>query len=332
MAPISKDLWKEILFNQGLPLIGSNKPDEGNGFHDRVSWDMNFHENPYRPQKMLDNVKLNHYLDSIGGMINMIIDNHEEFKDGIKIENCSENYLATVKMYLDNYNYRGRNIFFNEITEWSRHFCRYGRIIFEIVGWYTNDSSQFYGYELKMLNNEYCKIKRKSIIYNAPFSKKKDKIIYKKERIPLNKCIIVDFPKELGGYKQFENKISKVNNLGSQFMSIDDPGKNLAHLKNWDKEFEKIICDWGSITQYEGVTDYYQVLLKLKFTKTVILCLNELINCFEQLIVYLNFKLKEKAKVEVDLNKYTLKNYVSIEEKWKKGELSFKEASDFYLN
>lgn len=328
MVPISNDTWKEILNNQKFPLIGTSEPDNGNGYHDAISWRMTF-----RPRKDYDE-ELYHssfysiYLRDLGLYINPSLSRKDKFEEGLKINNCSENYYKTLLKYFSNEHYFRKEDLLHRLGEWGENYSHNGRMIFEIIGWFDNKSSQFYGFELRQLDIDYCTIKRKNVIYNAPFELDGEKEIFKKVIIPKDKCIIIEFPDELGGYKGFIRKVKKIKKLGSKFNYSENPGNSLNHMKNWDKQFNKIVSDWGASNRIEDITDFYQELSAFRFTYMAISCTHEILDGLKQLINYLNIKLQEDARLDLNIQQYDKKYYQEMITKWQIGELSFKEANE----
>ena len=217
-----------------------------------------------------------------------------------------------------------------ELGKWGDYLSTNGRLLFEIIGWYDNDSKQFYAYELQLLESEYCTVERNNIIYNAPISfNNNNKATFKKVKIAKKKCIIIEFPLELGGYKNFKNKVNQVRKLGDKHSSFNpvNPEESLNRMKLWDKNFNKIVSDWGSTNNSEDITEFYTMLNAFKFTNTAVLCTNEIIDGLKQLIVYLNGKLLEDAKVEFDIENYDRNYYKTIQDKWLSGKLSFEDGN-----
>ena len=329
MVPISEDTWKEILNNQKFQLIGENQPNEGNGYHDGISWRI-----PFCPKKEFDeefyySSFYSIYLRDLGLFINPSLSRKDKFEKGLKISNCSQNYYNTLLKYLsnDDYSYRSGDLL-HKLGEWGEYFSRNGRMIFEIIGWYDNKSSQFYGFSLNQLDIDYCEISRNYVIYNAPFELVGGKEILKKVKIPKDKCIIIDFPSELGGYKGFIQKVKQIKKLGSKINYSENPGNSLAHLKNWDKQFNRIVSDWGASNKVEDITEFYQELSALRFTYMAISCTHEILNGLNQLIDYLNIKLNENSILELNIQQYDKKYFKNMQDKWMLGELSFKEANE----
>jgi len=328
MAPISEDTWAKILNNQKLPLIGTNEPENGNGYHDGISWRFGF-----RPQKQYDDELFSStfytiYLRDLGLFINPNLSKKQKFESGLKIIGCSDNYYNTFIKYFTNEKYYRHEDLLNQLGNWGEDLSYHGRLIFEIIGWYDNKSSQLYGYNLNRLDIDYCEIKKTHIVYNAPFELQANKEIFKKVKIPKNKCIIIEFPNELGGYDGFEKKVKAIKKLGSKFTYSHNPGSSLGHWKNWDKQFNKIVSDWGASSKIEDVTEFYYELSALRFTYMVILCTHELINGLQQLISFLNRNLTENASVEFTIVQYDIEHFRGLLKKWLQGELSFKEANE----
>lgn len=329
MVPISAEIWEEILFNQSLPLIGTNEPGNGNGYHDGVSWRMTFRPNKDVDENLYSNQFFSIYLRDLGHAVNPSYSYSDKFEKGLKISNCSQSYLDTLLQYLTNSGYYQSNELLRILGHWGESLCYHGMIIIEIIGWYDNASSQFYGFELNQLDLDYCQIQKDDIIYNAPYELNENKEIFRKVRISRSKCIIIEFPADLGGYKEFKRKVEKIKKLGDKYNYKDQPGASLAHMKNWDKQFNKIVSDWGASNKIEDVTDFYQILNVLRFNYSVISCVHEIVDGLKQLIGYLNVKLKENATIEFSINHYDKKEYKNIQSKWMKGVLSFNEVNQF---
>jgi hypothetical protein len=330
MEKISEDTWKEILNNQKFPLIGTNEPNNGNGYHDGISWRI-----PFRPQKVFDeefyhSTFYSIYLRDLGLLLNPSLSRKDKFEGGLKISNCSKNYSNTLLKYLsnDDYYYRTGNLL-HTLGEWGKYFSHNGRLVFEIIGWYDNQSSQFYGFKLNQLDIDYCKINKNYVIYNAPYELAGDKEIFKQVKIPTSKCVIINFPSELGGYNGFMQKVKQVKNLGNQFNYSVNPKNSLTYMKNWDKQFNKIVSDWGASNKIENVTDFYQELNAFKFRYMAISCTHEIVHGLHQLIDYLNIKLKENVTLELNIQQYDKSYFKNMQDKWMNGELSFKEANNF---
>jgi hypothetical protein len=331
MAPISEETWKRILTNQGFPLEGSNEPNNGNGFHDGISWRIRFRPKKQVNEDFLSSTFFTIYLRDLGLRMNPdLLSRKELFEKGLVIKNCSKNYLKTFSKYLANSsNYRYGDLL-HQLGEWSEFLSRYGRLIYEIVGWYDNDSSQFYAYNLNLLDNEYCKISSNYVTYNAPFDLDKDNNeIFKKVVIPKSKCLIIEFPHEFGGYNGFKKKFQKIIKLGPQHDFSLNSSDSLTHWKNWDKRFNKIVSDWGASNKQENITEFYQELNAFRFTYLARLCTLELIGGLKQLICYLNIKLKEDAIIELNLQQYDILYYKEMWKKFVNGDLNFKEANEF---
>jgi len=328
MENLSKDVWKEIQNNQNLPLFGSTIPFEGNGFHDAISWGIPFH-----PRKEIDDeFQLNNfhsiYLRDLGLLINPSYNRNDKFKNGIKITNCSDYYYKTLLKYFTSGHFPQHEDILDKLGEWGTKLSYNGRLVFEIVGWYDNKSSQFYGYKLNQLDIDYCKFNRKNIIYNAPFELEKNREVFKKVKIPKSKCIIIDFPKELGGYKGYLNKRLKIKKIGNKLKHFKNPGDSLTHMENWDKKFNEILSDWGASNKIKDVTEFYQAVSRLRFTYMAILCTHEILKGFENLIKYLNSKLQEDANLELNIKEYNKNYFKTKQEQWMRGELSFKEVNE----
>ncbi len=329
MVQNSEEIWNEILNNQSRELIGTNEPNNGNGYHDGISWRI-----PSRPQMNFDDefrrsTFHSNYLRDLGLYADPSLRKKGNFETGLTVENCSKNFFNTFIKYFtaSSYHYRSGNIL-RKLGEWGKNVCYDGRLVFEIIGWYDNNSTQFYAFQLNQLNIKFCKVKKNNIVFNAPYKLDGDKELYKKVKIPKSKCIIIEFPSELGGYKSYLNKVKEMKKLGNRFSVTENSGDDLNHMKNWDKQFNRIVAEWGASKNIEDVTEFYQELSALRFSYTGICCLHEVVNGLNHLIKYLNSKLKENARVDFNIPMYDKQNVKEIQNKWLNGELSFKEANE----
>jgi len=328
MEPISKETWEEIISNQEHSLFGTNIPNNGNGYHDGISWRIPFRINNNKNSELFNSSFFNVYLRDLSHFINPSYSRKNKFDTGLKVNNCSKNYLNTLKKYFGGDSYSSDRIL-RELGEWGKRLIYKGRVIYEIIGWYDNDSNQFYGFQLNLLDNEYCKTRSKNIVYNAPISENNGDIKFKKVKIPKDKCIIIEFPMFHGGYKGYKKKIDKILKLGNQFKLTSEVNANLSHMKNWDKNVSKITCDWGAYNSNQENTEFYKEYSAFKFIKTAVLCTHEILGGYKFLINYLNKKLSEKASVEFKIKEYDLDYFGEMERKWLDGKLSFKEANKF---
>lgn len=328
MEKISEEVWKEILNKQKFPLIGTNKPNNGNGYHDGLSWQI-----PFRYSVFKDNNDFNTfrsiYLRDLSNDVRSDFQWNKKFVDVLNITKCSENYKNTFKKYISGKDYY-RNEFLYVLREWAQYFAYKGRLIIEIIGWYDNNANQFYGFELRRLDTDYCKVTKKNIIYNAPIDQKGDNLIFKEVTIPKEKCIIINFPDEFGGYKGFVQKDKQILKLGDK-LKFETIQKNYEGMIEWDKKYHKIISNWGTsaFTHIDDVSEFYKELNIFKYRYLVICCIHEIINGLRQLINYLNKKLLENAEVEFNLKEYDKDYFKSMQNKFVNGEIDFKEANDF---
>ncbi len=334
MGKISDITWKEILSNQQFPLIGTNKPNEGNGYHDRISWGINYMFYRNRDSKHINNSFYNVYLRDLGNYINPNLTSRELFEKGFKIENCTDNYYNTFLKYFskDKY-YSGIKSLLRKLGDWGDYLSYHGRVIIEIVSWFDNKTNQFYGFELKQLDEAFCAETKNYIIYNAPTGINNQKKEFKKIKIPKDKCIVINFPSELGGYNGFKQKEKDILKLGDQFKIFKDPGESLAYMKSWNKNYNKnynkILSDWGIHNRDNNTTEYYKELNAFRFNYSVLLCINAVINGLKKVTEFLNQRLIENAYVVFDIERFNVEDYKKIWGQWEKAELSFKEANNF---
>jgi hypothetical protein len=330
MEKVSEEEWKEILNNQKLPLFGTNLPHEGNGYNDGVSFQIPYDLIHGANSDIYTNVLFSNYFSDLHLYLDPSYSRHEKFEKGLLIKNCTSDYLKTLQLYIlrtSDYGFRDKVL--KALGQWGYDLLYYGIVILEFVSWYDNDSNQFYGFELRKLNSDFCTIKKKHIVYNAPYFNEERIAATKEVLIPIKKCIIIEFPKELGGYKNHQKVVREVLKLGSQFTSIDSPVEMINHSKNWDKKYNKILAPWGTLKRIDNITEFYAECNYFKFMQTVVLCTHSLIDGLKGVVNLLNERLKEEATVEFYIQRYDIAYFREMQSKWMKGELSFKEANEF---
>jgi len=96
MVQNSEEIWNEILSNQSRELIGTNEPNNGNGYHDGISWRI-----PFRPQMKFDDEFRRSpfysiYLRDLGLRADPSLSKKGEFETGLRIGNCSKNFSKSL--------------------------------------------------------------------------------------------------------------------------------------------------------------------------------------------------------------------------------------------
>ena len=329
MAPLSEELWNEIKSNQKAPLIGSNVPNQGNGFNDEIAWRVNFFSNirnGFDSESVFDDSFL---LRDLSDKVNPTYSIEDEFNENIIVKNCSKDFKETLIRYIRYESSSFHNTFSSLIGDWSKYLAYNGRIVFEIVSWFDNNSKQFYGFQLNRLSPEFYRIRRNRVIFNAPYKREGEKIIFKKVRIPLTKCVIIEFPKEFGGYKGYKNIRKKAQKLGPRFKYDGNPGQSMNDKKKWDKDFHLLTKKWGKASKLNNVSEFYEAIVQLRFAYLSICCTQELIDGLRQVILFLNEKLGEKAELDFTSKFHDKKYFNRINQEWMKGEMSFSELNKY---
>jgi hypothetical protein len=329
MAKELSDTWKKILFHQRFPLIGSTVIGEGNGFHDRLSFDIPYIQRQVQASRYdhwLYVVYFRDLLNSCDPKLKERLENEVKFE----ILNCSEGFRSTLIKYISGgqSHYRGEIVEF--VSEALKYLLHDGRVIFEFVSWFANDDKQFYAFELKRLPIK--NLVEKRTYYSYQGTDPSGSIT--KVKIPKQKCITIDWPNELGGLKQYNKTVSSVLGLGPKIPSTEDtvnldPGVILARRKNWDKKFSQFLAPWGLMNPDGGLTEFYKEYNSLKVRRTGIFCLGSVIQGLRQLVRVLNEKLDEKASLSLTSAFYDITRYEVVNAKWLKGEIGFKEANAY---
>jgi hypothetical protein len=306
------------------------KISEENSYHDSLSWRVW----PRLTTQFLDvtNSMRSIYLRDMG--LNADIGLRDRrIGDGFGINNCTENYKAILFEGLNRGNQRGyRTDILHNVGDWAKGVCEEGRVIFEIVSIYSKESHQFVGFMLQHLDNSFCRRVNDYVVFNAPFTNDDRTTKAKKVKIPLSKCIVIDFPQEKGGYRGFHRKVSQVLALGEQFERLDpqNPSASLVRTKKWEREFKRITSDWGN-KNLDDCNDYYQLMSLFRFNYTALLCTVQAMNEFKKLLAYLNGKLNENAELVFTVNRYDTTHFLRVQKEWANGNMSYKNARDFLL-
>ncbi|NJW52445.1 hypothetical protein [Salinimicrobium oceani] len=323
MEKLSEGLWKEIRFHQKLPLLDHTQVSgKGNGFNDRLSFESDrvFES---KEENFLDRSKFKTiYLRNLANRADPSLSKERMFTESIKFENCTDNFIKTILLYSQRGHYRNDyTVITRAIGDWVKNLIYNGRVIIEIVSWYTNDTKQFYGFELIVLDINKCKIRRKNVLFSAL---KNGKI--EKTKIPKSKCIIIDFPKELGGNQEFKRKSKKIEKLGmDNLFNVENPKESLEYSKNWDKQFDKIISDWGWMNRRENISDFLYAYQLLNFNNSALQCCYACIDGFKYLVSFISSKLNENAIFEIS-GFLDRSFYTELLEKFTKDQLPLEEV------
>jgi hypothetical protein len=318
MEKLSEELWEEIKIYQKLPLIDHTQVSgKGNGFNDRLSFEFD-RVLKSKEEDFLDRSKFKTiYLRNLAHRSDPSLSRERKFTESIQFKNCTDDFLKTILLYSQPNHYRNDlTVITRTIGNWVKDLVYNGKVIIEIVSWYTNESKQFYGFELIPLNIDSCQVKRKNIYFSGLKNGKKEKI-----KIPKSKCIIIEFPKELGGFNEYSRKSKKIEKLGK----VDNPKESLESSKNWDKQFDKIISDWGWMNRRENISDFLYAYQLLNFNNSAIQCCYACIDAFKYLVSFISSKLNENATFEI--SGFLGKNfYKELIDKFTQDQLSLEEV------
>jgi hypothetical protein len=332
MAKKLDELWENRTFNQRFPLIGSHTPGDGNGYHDKISFAI-----PYWRLREEESLKYDHwfyhvYCRNLSNSLNPKYRRYEEeVLRSFNLINCSEKYSETLYKYLNIDNHGYHNNLLNVIEDWGRELVYKGRVVLEFTNWFDNMLNIFYAFELDTIDPNFAKIKKKRIIYSAPFENEEGVVKVKRVVIPKNKCIIIDWPSELGGYKNYIQTVEKVIKLGPKIPTIaetlsEKPGIILQRSRDWELQYSRLLAQWGNSPVFEDSTSFYKQVNNYRFKKTTILLMNSLIGGFKQLIVLLNQQLSENEELQFYNQNYDISIISDSERQWVEGNLSVKES------
>lgn len=329
MGNESDEQWGKRLFNQRYELIGSTVPGDGNGFHDRISFDMRHNVHSRRDERydhwlyiVYFRDLLNSFDPQLRGRVNPGLD--------YELINCTENYANTIKKYIAGRGYHYRSEILDFLSHLSKWLINDGKVILEFVSWFDNDDRTFYAFELKKLPLRNVKERRRFILYEG----EDESGTLKKVKIPKEKCIVINWPRELGGYKSYTNTVEKILKLGAKLPSIEDtislePGKILARGKRWDESFNRYVSPWGMLHPDKDLTEFYKEYNYLKIRKTGILCMSSLHDGLDQVVRKLNTALQENASIVEKSDYYSITKHTKINTQWMQGEISFPTANEY---
>jgi hypothetical protein len=336
MAEPSEDLWKVRLDRQRWPLIGSNIPGDGNGYNDQLSFELPHH----RLRDQEDQYRLywlyTFYFQNLSAFLSPSFGNGKKFVgEGLTFQDCTENYLRTFYRYLDPNNDWRRLDLGRELSDWSERLVFNGRVIFEFVNWFDNDDGIFYGFELQYLDSDRCEVCDEFVVFTGPEELEDGTLKDRSVKIPRSKCIIIEWPKERGGYKGYLKTVQNVLNLGDihgNWKNLkDEPGKLMENTTNWEFAFEKALSHWGTHSPNKLTSEFYKESVFFTYKGTLIYCLLSCINGFEQIFNLLNQQLGENGKVIFNHPLVDPEKLKDLEKQWLSGQLSFKEANEILV-
>lgn len=223
------------------------------------------------------------------------------------------------------------------IEYFSQRLANHGFIVFEIVKNKQIDGREFY--RLEHIFGKEVKIKKDKIIQVFPKDVKKQLGISQIE-IPIEKCIIIEFPKSLGGVEKYNlflkelKELSKLSPMGN-FMKNplqEQPNYDLVeHQRLHDIELWKKtkVYNWPHRSRNkEMVSEFYYSYRQLLFQRNKIKLRDYIINRLSEIISSQSEKLLGQ---KIDLRIEGLLKIEILDEKieqWKSGQIDFKAIWD----
>lgn len=219
----------------------------------------------------------------------------------------------------------------------AQHLVNRGFLVLELVKHIDVNESEFY--KLETVYGKDIKIKKGILTQIIPDEVAQE--LGKNEiDIPLNKCIVIEFPKSLGGkekYLQFLKNFRELTKQSPMMNFFNNPlqgqtGYNLTeHQKLHDIELWKITkkYNWhhreSGGEKFSGFYHIYRHLLfrknKIKLRDYVVEELQKIISTLSELIFEQKSELKIEGLLTIDIVEEKL-------EQWKTGELDPKTISD----
>lgn len=219
----------------------------------------------------------------------------------------------------------------------AQHLVNRGFLVLELVKYIDVNESEFY--KLETVYGKDIKIKKDILTQIIPDDVAQE--LGKNEiDIPLKKCIVIEFPKSLGGkekYLQFLKDFRELAKQSPMMNFLNNPlqgqaGYNLTeHQRLHDIELWKVtkIYNWphreSSGEKFSGFYHIYRHLLfrknKIKLRDYVIEELQKIISTLSELVLEQKAELKIEGLLTIDIVEEKL-------EQWKTGELDPKTISD----
>ena len=319
-----KERWNKIQSHQAAPLIGTKKPNEGNGYHDRMIAKDSYYAQAER--KDYDSWIYSVYLRDLAQLIDPSYktDEGESIMSKFKLSNVSAEFNSTLNLYLSKE--RWKSPFVNLASNLTNSLLYHGRVVIEIVGWFSNEDDLFYGFQLNEVDERKCKFQDSELIYQASMGEEK-------LSIPLTKFVIIDWPDELGGYQNYLEVVSRAirskKHEKNAFSSItnNNPSEALKLMKKGDLDFNQAIMQWGTNNLPEGVTEFFKQCLNIRLKLTTLYCLEVIFNGIEKIIKTVGDKFGEKPVIDIEELKKEIVAFEELNDRWVKGDVSFKEAN-----
>jgi len=336
MASNLEELWIKRLTNQKSFSLGSPSFNNSQvGFNDRLSFDV-----PRNHLRKNENTKYDHwlyavYFRDISNYLNPSYRNSKlKFEQSIKLSNCTKYFKETFYKYIDNSSRWDRNNLLEVLGNWGNKLLLYGQVLNELVGWYGNDSNDCFAYEIEPLELSFCNFSKDIIEFKAPKLKDDHKSEISIANIPVNKCIIITWPKELGGVLKYQEKTNAILALGNKIPSIDEsvklqPGEMVRKAKAWEMDFDRLISEWGNNHPNEETTAFYKEYNYFLLKGTLIYCTHAIIGGLKQIVSILNTKFGEEAMLSFEDDDFSIEKYLDYRDKFLAGKLSFTEANEY---
>lgn len=329
--------WERIIDRQKWPLIGGTSPeDEGNGYHDRRSFDIPFNDiNRSENVNSIIDSKAYSYFHELAIMVNpsFASDYGRSFQQSISLRNCTEGYRRTFNKYLGARNHQYDSTISDLIGRWGEILVHHGRLVLEFVTWKDRIDGEIYAFELKELQDINLIEKRRKFLYRSVIKDNQGKLQRIQMSIPKTKCIFIQWPMQLGGYKRHHNVRVELNQLarnqGNSMDLMSDPGSYLKLMDEDELKLNAIIYKWGTNHPIDGLNQFQVMLCLLRHKKTATLCRLEAIKVLKELVKFLNNAFKENADVTIDHQSLDISRAIEMENRWIKGELSFREANSY---
>lgn len=188
------------------------------------------------------------------------------------------------------------------IDKIATHVVYNGFIVFEKIKMITADGISMRSLEL--INGTNIKFEKQFVVQTITESSEAI-------RIPKKKCYIIEFPKSLGGQKEYFKLINEIRSMRKTepMMQLDNSlreidGYNIVeHKKRHDLELRRLTKDIGWNHRDHNskyLSSYYQTYRLLKFKKSKVILRDYLIDTFKSIVEDVFDRMGERVELKIE--------------------------------
>lgn len=219
----------------------------------------------------------------------------------------------------------------------ASNIVNFGSLTFELVK--CEDINNKIHYKFIPIYFDKLNIKRKNIEQVFTTNGRVEKVL-----IPKNKCYVIEFPKSLGGtkdYLKFIKYFTEIDNLSPMLSFFNNPLSNLKtydislHQKKQELELWKKskFFYWphrSSLGYDKNFSQYYSIYRQLQFSRTKIILRDHIIENLKEILKSLSDIMNTESILKIE-GLITLNNIEEKIEQWEKGKLDYEEIRDVII-